>query len=48
MSPIFSPATPEVWELLTSLFASEMDYLVCVACLYMIKPRAVVSCWRLM
>ena len=42
MSSRFPCLTPGDWELLHSLFASELVYLVYVECLEMIKPMVVV------
>ena len=41
MSQRFSYITPGVRELLVSLLESEVAYLVCVDCLYLIKPMVV-------
>ena len=46
MSRRFSCVTPGVRELPISLFASEVVFLVCVECLYLIKPMVVGFCWR--
>ena len=46
MSQRFSCVTPGVQEISISLFASEVVYLVCVDCLYLIKPMMVGFCWR--
>ena len=44
MSPKFTYVTPAVRELLHSLFASEVAYLVRVECLQMIKLVMAVFC----
>ena len=46
MSQRLSFVTPGVRELLISLFASEVVYLVRIDCLYLIKPMVVGFCWR--
>ena len=42
MSARFPCITSGDWELLQSLFASKVVYLVCVECLQMINPMTVV------